>query len=83
MTDIFVKVRPLGTAPKPMGIVKDTDHVREIEQRYKMPLVGYTASWDSRFRTQVLDNAINQWRGVYPLTAEDLQLFTTNRKKES
>lgn len=71
----MIKVRPLGTAPKPMGIVMDTEHVREIEKRYGWKLVGYTASWDKRLRTQVLDNMLGHWRGVYPLTAEDLQPF--------
>ena len=75
MTIEDVKVRPAGIFPRPMGIVKDTEHVREVEKKYDCKLVGYSANWKDNFRTYVFDNAINQWRGVYPLTAEDLQPF--------
>lgn len=62
-------------APLPgdlMGHVKETQHVLELEKRYDCQLVGYSAKWTDGYRVQVWDN--NQWRGVYPMNADDVEL---------
>jgi hypothetical protein len=56
-----------------MGIIKDTENVRAVEEIYKVDLVGYSAWWDDNFRAKVWDSKINQWRGVYPLREDDFQ----------
>lgn len=61
-------------APVPgdmMGHVKDTENVRLLEGLYDCRLVGYSAKWTDSFRVYVWDD--NQWRGVYPLTADDVE----------
>lgn len=54
-----------------MGHVKDTANVRRVEKIYNQPLVGYSAKWTDSYRVQIWNN--NQWQGVYPLTADDVE----------
>lgn len=59
-----------------MGHVKDTQHVRELETKYGTVLVGASAKWkvvNNTFRVQIAEN--NQWRGTFPMTADDLEVY--------
>jgi hypothetical protein len=59
-----------------MGHVRDTEHVRAVEKRYNVDLVGYSARWkvvEGKFRTEVYSGA--QWVGVFPLLADDLEVY--------
>ena len=56
-----------------LGHIKDTEHVRELEKRYDCKLVGYAASWDSRYRAHIKEEGV--WRGVYPLHEDDVEIY--------
>lgn len=61
-----------------MGHVKDTPHVRELEDKYNRGLVGYSARWrvaGDVYRTEIFDG---QWCGVYPLKLEDLEVYNVS-----
>jgi hypothetical protein len=69
-----------------MGHVLDTEHVRALEQKYHCKLIGYSAAWTrhtvikngeekTTYRVEVEDSVIGQWRGVYPMNAEDLEIY--------
>ena len=59
-----------------MGHVQDTQHVRNLEETYGYKLIGFTARWKvvkGQYRVEVYDG--QHWRGVYPMTANDLQIY--------
>lgn len=64
--------RPAPIPGDVMGHVKDTENVRHLEEVYRQPLVGYSAKWTDSYRVQIWNN--NRWQGVYPMTADDVQL---------
>ena len=59
-----------------MGHVKDTPHVEELERKYGTVLIGMSAKWqikNGEYRVEVVNNT--SWRGVFPMTAEDLEIY--------
>jgi hypothetical protein len=58
-----------------MGHVKDTPHVREVEERYKTFLIGGSATWTDDYRTRIFCSNQNQWVGVFPLCADDVEEY--------
>lgn len=59
-----------------MGHVQDTEHVRQLERTYDVNLIGCSAKWqkrDTQYRVQIWQN--EQWRGVFPMNAEDVEVY--------
>ena len=59
-----------------MGHVKDTQHVEELERKYGTVLIGMSAKWqikNGEYRVEVAHNT--SWRGVFPMTADDLEIY--------
>ena len=59
-----------------MGHVKDTPHVIELERKYGTVLIGMSAKWqikNGEYRVEVVHNT--SWRGVFPMTADDLEIY--------
>jgi len=65
-------IRPAALSSAVMGHVKDTEHVRRLEEIYKRSLIGYSAKWTSGYRTQILDG---QWVGAFPMFQDDLEIY--------
>lgn len=72
MTASYI-IRPAALENQIMGHIKDTEHVQEIEKRYRRALVGYDAKWTDSFRTYILEGG--KWCGVFPLTSDDLEVY--------
>lgn len=69
-----VKLRPLPLTGGAKGIVRDTQNVREAENKYCRPLVGLPARWQVKggyWRTEVF--YLGKWCGTVPLTEADLE----------
>jgi len=80
--DIFSLTKEVAIRPLPvsgvMGHVKDTQHVRDLEETYGYKLVGFTARWkvvNGQYRVEVYDG--KYWRGVYPMYKADLEIYDT------
>ncbi len=74
-----IKLRPAPSMFENVsGHIKDTEHVRELEKKYNCKLVGCSASWDSRYRARIKYE--NGWRGVYPLHADDVEVYGDSAK---
>lgn len=68
-------LRPPATSGGAMGHVRDTLHTQALEGVYGYKIIGYSARWkvvNGQYRVEVLDNV---WRGVYPMSREDLEFY--------
>lgn len=73
----------VSTRPAPvngeMGHVKNTAYTVMLERKYDAMIIGYTAKWrviNGEYRVQVWDESMNQWRGTYSMSKDDLEIYT-------
>ena len=64
------------TELREMGHILDTPAVREAESKYGCSLEGYTAAWSlSGNNLRVYVKEQGRWRGVYILSANDVEIY--------